>query len=238
MKLKNILLCAAAITLSAVSPAVCGTLDRDAAEDIVKLLVKEFSPEHLEAEFSHDGKKAWVECTGIHIDGLRIESIKLDADLAGVPAESEDANLAELITSSRGELVLLERDVNDYFASGKSSGGFSNLKFKFSPKGFYAEGDFTADISVLKIDLDLTATGKLALESDGVYLSETVITANGSQTSESITDLVLSKVNPLLPFSKIPFPVTFTDLTMKDDRVILTGNPKKIVGKDVHKFSM
>lgn len=238
MKIKNILLCTIALTLSAISPAICGTLSQGTVENVVNLLEKEFSPEQLEAEFSRDGKRAWIECHGVHIDGMRIELIKLDAELARVPAKSEGQELSESITSSRGELVLLERDVNNYFASGKDSSGFSDLKFKFSPQGFYAEGNFSADISFFKINLDLTATGKLSLQTDGVYLSETAITADGTKAPDNITDLVLDKVNPLLPFSKIPFPITFTKLSMKDDRVILTGNPRKIVGKDVYKFNM
>ncbi|MPN12355.1 hypothetical protein SDC9_159673 [bioreactor metagenome] len=140
------------------------------------------------------------------------------------------------MTSSRGEIVLSERDVNDYFASGKSSGGFSELRFKFFPRGYHAEGKFEADLMIIKIKLDLRAEGKLGLRADGVYLEDTVIYAEGRKQPENITELVIGRVNPLLPFAKIPFPVSFSRMTMKNGEALLTGEPKKIAGDNVWRW--
>ena len=81
---------------------------------------------------------------------------------------------------------------------------------------------------IIKINLDLKAKGRLGLKQDGVYLEDTVIYAEGIKQPENITELVTGRVNPLLPFSKIPFPVSFSSMTMKNGEALLTGEPKKI----------
>ena len=89
---------------------------------------------------------------------------------------------------------------------------------------------------IIKIKLDLRAEGKLGLRADGVYLEDTVIYAEGRKQPENITELVTGRVNPLLPFAKIPFPVSFSRMTMKNGEALLTGEPKKIAGDNVWRW--
>ena len=230
MKIKKALICALAMAIIPAAQSFAGEREMAAAREIGSLLREELSPERVEVIVADDGKRAWIECAGAVISGIRIESMKLDAELAELPANIQDGDmeLSHRITSSRGEIVLRERDVNDYFASGKSTGGFSELRFKFSPQGYSAEGKFEADVVIIKINLDLKAKGRLGLKQDGVYLEDTVIYAEGIKQPENITELVTGRVNPLLPFAKIPFPVSFSIMTMKNGEALLTGEPKKI----------
>lgn len=236
MRIKTVIICALALALIPAAQSLAGKREAAAAREIGNLVRTELTPERAEVTVADGGKKAWIECTGACISGIRIESMKLEAELAALPDKiqsSDGIELSRCITSSRGEIALRERDVNDYFASGNSAGGFSELSFKFSPRGYHAEGKFEADIKIIKINLDLKADGGLGLKADGVYLENTAIYAEGMKQPESITKLVINRINPLLPFSKIPFPVSFSRITMSDGKALLTGDPKKIAGGSV-----
>ena len=223
------ILAAAAAALMIAGEACAGTHEADAARMIGEALRDEFSPERINVTVSEGGRRAWAECTGAQISGIRIKKIKLDAIIdpqtAGEAASGEE--MMACIESSKGEITLAERDVNEYFANGEAASGFSGLTFDFTPRGYKAKGRFEADILVMKLNLDLEAEGRLGLKSDGVYLEDTVIYAEGAQQPDSITELVVDRVNPLLSFSEIPFPVEFSRIRMTDDEVTMSGNPRK-----------
>lgn len=225
---KKILAFAAAALMTA-GEACAGTAEADAARKIGEALKNEFSPDRVGVTVADGGRRAWAECGGARISGIRIKEIKIDAaiDPEAMKKAGTGEEIMGCIESSKGEITLSERDVNDYFAKGGGASGFSGLAFDFTPKGYMAEGRFEAELLVLKINLDLKAEGKLALKSDGVYLSDTVIYAEGARQSDAITKLVTDRVNPLLSFSEIPFPVEFSRLSMTGDAVTMSGNPGK-----------
>ena len=225
---KKILALAAAAVMIA-GEASAGTAEADAARKIGEALRNEFSPDRVSVTVSNDGKRAWAECAGAVISGIKIKEIKLDAaiDPEAMKSAETGEEIISCIESSKGEITLAERDVNEYFASGEAASGFSGLAFDFTPKGYKAKGRFEAELLVLKLDLDLKAEGKLGLKSDGVYLEDTVIYAEGARQSDTITDLVTDRRNPLLPFSVIPFPVEFSRIRMTNDAVTMSGNPGK-----------
>ena len=225
---KKILALAAAAVMIA-GEASAGTAEADAARKIGEALRNEFSPDSVSVTVSNDGKRAWAECAGAVISGIKIKEIKLDAaiDPKAMKSAETGEEIISCIESSKGEITLAERDVNEYFASGEAASGFSGLAFDFTPKGYKAKGRFEAELLVLKLDLDLKAEGKLGLKSDGVYLEDTVIYAEGARQSDTITELVTDRVNPLLSFSEIPFPVEFSRIRMTNDVVTMSGNPGK-----------
>lgn len=225
---KKILALAAAAVMIA-GEASAGTTEADAARKIGEALRNEFSPDRVSVTVSNDGKRAWAECAGAVISGIKIKEIKLDAaiDPEAMKSAETGEEIISCIESSKGEITLAERDVNEYFASGEAASGFSGLAFDFTPKGYKAKGRFEAELLVLKLDLDLKAEGKLGLKSDGVYLEDTVIYAEGARQSDTITELVTDRVNPLLSFSEIPFPVEFSRIRMTNDAVTMSGNPGK-----------
>ena len=225
---KKILALAAAAVMIA-GEASAGTAEADAARKIGEALRNEFSLDRVSVTVSNDGKRAWAECTGAVISGIKIKEIKLDAaiDPEAMKSAETGEEIISCIESSKGEITLAERDVNEYFANGEAASGFSGLAFDFTPKGYKAKGRFEAELLVLKLDLDLKAEGKLGLKSDGVYLEDTVIYAEGARQSDTITELVTDRVNPLLSFSEIPFPVEFSRIRMTNDAVTMSGNPGK-----------
>ena len=225
---KKILALAAAAVMIA-GEASAGTAAADAARKIGEALRNEFSPDRVSVTVSNDGKRAWAECAGAVISGIKIKEIKLDAaiDPEAMKSAETGEEIISCIESSKGEITLAERDVNEYFASGEAASGFSGLAFDFTPKGYKAKGRFEAELLVLKLDLDLKAEGKLGLKSDGVYLEDTVIYAEGARQSDTITELVTDRVNPLLSFSEIPFPVEFSRIRITNDAVTMSGNPGK-----------
>ena len=224
---KILALTAAAVMIA--GEASAGTTEADAARKIGEALRNEFSPDSVSVTVSNDGKRAWAECAGAVISGIKIKEIKLDAaiDPEAMKSAETGEEIISCIESSKGEITLAERDVNEYFASCEAASGFSGLAFDFTPKGYKAKGRFEAELLVLKLDLDLKAEGKLGLKSDGVYLEDTVIYAEGARQSDTITELVTDRVNPLLSFSEIPFPVEFSRIRMTNDAVTMSGNPGK-----------
>ncbi len=215
-------------TVAAPSRLYAAEQEKYIAEEIGSLLVSLFQPDSITVKISNGGSFAWAETTGAHIEGIRIEKIKLMAMLKEIPKKirpEDKYELANLIHMSYGELHLKEKDVNDYFLSGVDTRGFSNLHFDFTPKGFRANGLFSAQF-IFKIRIRLRAQGVLGLREDGIYLENTSIFVEGVKQPDGITNMILGKVNPLLPFKKIPFPVYFKKIAMTDTEAVLTSDPK------------
>ncbi|MCE5201140.1 MAG: hypothetical protein LLF78_01305 [Synergistaceae bacterium] len=205
-----------------------GEAEKRVAKEIGGLLIEEFKPDSLKLKISDGGSFIWAEMVGANIEAIRIENMKLRAMLKEAPKQAlsgDKYGLANLIMMSEGEVVLLEKDVNNYFLAGINTKGFSNLKFDFTPEGFSADGIFSAKF-LFTIKIRLKAKGVLGLQADGVYLENTAIYVEGVKQPESLTSMIIGKVNPLLPFKKIPFPVSFKKIKMTDTSAIMTSDPK------------
>ncbi|MGE4445205.1 MAG: LmeA family phospholipid-binding protein [Synergistaceae bacterium] len=206
-------------------------------EAIGKNIAAEFRPES--AAVTVKGQTAWIEINGGTIDGIRIDKMKLLAVLQEVsaPDGSTDSTsyLAQMIKSSKGEVVLAEKDVNDYFKKNENPEGFSGLQFDFKKEGYSASGKFRTKI-IVDMELPISAKGVLGLHDDGVYLENTVIKVEGMSQPEFLTNMIVSKLNPLLEFKDIPFPVTFEKITMTEKAAIMTGEPKEFKGGDTWKW--
>ncbi|MCD7876396.1 MAG: hypothetical protein LUH49_05435, partial [Cloacibacillus porcorum] len=90
MKIKKALICALAMAIIPAAQSFAGEREMAAAREIGYLLREELSPERVEVIVADDGKRAWIECAGAVISGIRIESMKLDAELAELPANIQD----------------------------------------------------------------------------------------------------------------------------------------------------
>lgn len=86
-------------------------------ESIGRNIASEFRPESAVVRIK--GLTAWIEINGGTIDGIRIDKMKLLAVLQEVSAQDGSVDsasyLSQMIKSSKGEVVLTEKDVNDYF---------------------------------------------------------------------------------------------------------------------------
>ena len=201
-------------------------------------LIAVFRPEKATVRIREKAPEAWIEIDGGKIDGIKIEKMRLLAELkpgqAVTSSESEASRLAAMIRDSAGEVVLAEKDINEYFKKNENTDGFSDLVFDFGKDGFTAAGKFRTRI-IVDLDLPISAKGILALRSEAVYLENTVIKVEGMNQPEFLTNMILSRINPLIEFKDIPFPVTFEKVIMTERSVILTGKPKEFKeGKSWH----
>lgn len=222
---------AAILVLVAALPASAGEL-YELAEGIGKMLLNKFEPEAISVSMSSGGSFAWAEAHGARIEEVRVDSLKMRALLKAVPKDfdfSDVDSLAKLILSSQGEAVLLEKDINDYFATGVDTRGFSDLTFDFFPEGYVATGIFSGKF-IIPIRIRLKAKGTLALRNDGIYLDKTSIYVEEIKQPKNLTNMIVGRVNPLLPFSKIPFPVDFKEVVITDDRLVATSGPEPFEG--------
>lgn len=213
------------------APRAEAATNRQLAFSLAEELQRQFSPEVVRVTLDDSKALVYAELEGARISKIRIDKLKLEARLKEGSLEtitSDDPKaLASQIISSRGEMVLLEKDVNDYFDK-NTSGGFSKLKFEFSPQGFKVSGIYEVPF-LFKIRIRLNATGILVLQPDGVYLDKVNIFVENVKQPEAFTEKLVSSVNPLLDFKEIPFPVHFESLKMSTTDVTLTGNPLKLV---------
>jgi hypothetical protein len=211
------------------SPAAYAAVsDMQMARHIASLLGEEFSPESLTVTVRES--RAVAEMRGAVLSRIRIDTMRLDALLTNLdrPLSDDVKSLASLIGYSRGEIVLLERDVNDYFNTNDTR-GFSNLVFDFRPGGFRADGIFSATF-LFTIRIRLAATGVLSLGSDGVYLDDVNIYTEGVKQPDVLTNQVLSRVNPLIEWGSIPFKVEFREISMDGEAARMTGHPRPLEG--------
>ena len=207
------------------------------SETIGKNILAEFLPES--AAVTVKDLTAWIEINGGTIDGIRIEKMRLlsvmQKDYSPDTSAGSSSYLAQMIRSSKGEVVLAEKDVNDYFKNNENPDGFSELHFDFEEDGFTASGKFRAKF-IVDIELPISAKGVLGLRNDGVYLENTIIKIEGISQPEVLTNMILSKLNPLLEFKDIPFPVTFEKILMTEKAAIMTGEPKEFKGGETWKW--
>ncbi|MDR1019773.1 MAG: DUF2993 domain-containing protein [Synergistaceae bacterium] len=207
-------------------PAHAGVTDSEMASHMAYLLGERFYPDSLSVTVKES--RAYAEMRGVTLSGIRIDSMRLDALLAYKDAALSDDvdSLASLIGYSKGELILLEDDVNAYFDENEQR-GFSKLRFDFSPTGFKANGVFSAEF-IFTLRIRLEARGVLELKRDGVYLEDVAIYVENIKQPDSLTKKIVSRVNPLLEFSDIPFKVKFDTMTMSDSSAKMSGSPEKM----------
>ncbi|WP_172634041.1 LmeA family phospholipid-binding protein [Thermanaerovibrio velox] len=185
------------------------------AQWICDALFSRFSPE--EASVTVNGQRAFVTVKGLSLDGVRVERIRLDAKI-----DPSAKDLSSMVLFSRGELLLLEKDINSYFAKNEES-GFRDLRFRLTPSGFEAQGIYSAKF-IFNITVRLKANGVLALKPDGIYLDQVGFFVEGRRQPEFFTNEVLRSLNPILSTSDLPFPVLFKQVQMGDGYVALISD--------------
>ncbi|MCR5335686.1 MAG: hypothetical protein K6E42_03940 [Synergistes sp.] len=228
-KILALLFCAVLIAAAFASLCDARTKEDAAAALIGEKLRDELCPEKIEVQVSKGCQKAWIRCRGSIISGLRVELMELSALLSGtLPADEDLADLAGMISDSNGKMILLENDVNNYFADGHNSSGFSDMRFRFRDKYYTASGRFESDMLFTTIELDINARGTLALRPDGIYLDSTEISVEGKTVHEKLASFITDSINPLLAFGKISFPVRFSSVSISAGRILVDGSPGKI----------
>lgn len=241
MSVKNVLFAAVFIILFQTAPLSASEAEMSVAAGLGGMLIEQFQPEKLEVTVSNGGSFVYAEATGAVIEDMRVEKIRVEAMMKEPPRDiriEKKYELADLIYFSKGEVVLLEKDVNDYFVKNfEDIKGFTNMRCDFSTRGFSASGTFTAKF-IFTFSVNLKATGVLSLRSDGIYLDDTEFFISNVKQPQYIAGQILKEVNPLLEFKEdIPFPVSLKKLTMTDTKVVATGYPKRFSGGEAWSYS-
>ena len=214
--------------------------DERVEETVGKLLVREFNPESIFVQATNGGSFLYAKATGIMLEGVRIESISISAMMKGMPDKQHTQDkygLADMIYMSRGEIVLLTKDVNDYFKRTMDDiKGFKNLTCNFSKDGFKISGVYTAKF-IFTFNIKLSAIGRLGIKEDGLHVVDTNFYIDGVKQPEMITKRLLQEINPLIKKKKIPLPIAFKEINMNGERVVITGNPQPLSSGSVWKYS-
>lgn len=212
-------------------------------EKVGKLLVNEFDPERITVQATGGGSFLYANVTGMVIEGVRIESVSLYAMMKEPPNNIKEGDkdvkykLADLIHYSRGEVVLLEKDFKDYTSKEiEDIKGFKNLDCDFSKNGIRVSGSYTATF-LFTFNIRMEVLSRLAFNDNGLNLTETSLYVAGVKQPEYITSQLIQRINPLIAKEKIPFPVRITDIKFKEDRIVITGNPKPLKDANVWNYS-
>ena len=202
-------------------------------ERVGRFLVDEFNPERVSVQATEGGSFMYAHANGIDIEGMRLESISLYAlmksDFPGSDLKDKDKyEIADMIYMSRGELVILEKDVHDYCRKEMEDiKGFRDMKIDFNKDGFKFSGVYTAKF-LFTFNFRLSATARVSYDANGLNLTDVKLFINNVQQPDSLSKLLTDKVNPLINPEKIPFPVKVTDIIYKDDRIVFTGHPQEL----------
>lgn len=205
-------------------PAQALPEDSEVAQRLADALFNRFAPEYIAVTVN--GDRSFVDAKGLLLDGVRVQSIRLDARI-----DPTMDKLESMVRFSRGELTLLERDINSHFAKNEES-GFKDLRFTLTPMGFEAQGTYSARI-IFNINIRLKAQGQLALKPDGIYLEQVAFFVEGRRQPELFTQEVLKSLNPILSTSDLPFPVIFKGIRMDQGSVSLYSDLIPLEGAKV-----
>ena len=230
-----LLFAAAAVLMPGASSA-----DMRIEEEVGHFLVKEFDPESIVVQATNGGSFLYAKATGIVIEGVRIDSISMSAMMKEPPknvARQDPYKLADLIYMSWGEVIIKENDIADYCRKEvEDIKGFTDLKCDFTPDGIHLSGIYTAKF-LFTFKIRLAAVTKVAFDDSGLYLTNAKFFINGVKQPDAMTDGLLKEINPLIKREKIPFPVRITKIYTTDDKIVLTGNPKKFTTDNVWKYT-
>lgn len=202
-------------------------------EKVGRFLIHEFNPDDIEVQATGGGSFMYTQAHGIKIEGVRIESISLSAmmksDFPGSDIEHKDKyELADMIYMSKGEVVVLQKDVDEYCRQElEDIKGFNNLKIDFRNNGIVFSGIYTAKF-IFDFDIRLKATANVIFDKNGLNLTNVKLYINNVQQPESLAKLLTNKINPLIEPEKIPFPISKTKIITQDDRLIATGYPRSL----------
>ena len=236
-KYKNII--ALLFLAAALLPGVAFA-DMRIEEEVGHFLVKEFDPESIVVQATDGGSFLYAKASGIIIEGVRIESISMSAMMKEPPKNVEGKDpykLADLIYMSWGEVIIKEKDIADYCRQETEDiKGFTDLKCDFTPEGIHISGVYTAKF-LFTFKIRLSAITKVAFDNTGLYLTNAKFFINGVKQPDVMTDGLLKEINPLIKREKIPFPVRITMIYTTNDRIVLTGSPKKLTTDNVWKYT-
>ncbi len=170
-----------------------------------------------------------MNCRGLFIEGLRIESLMVDARdiLIDMQALREESRFSlSHIGQGQAELVIGQDDLNRYVSGLK--GVPKSVLIELSPGRVSVKGD----VSVAGIDIPVNLDGEFVAEENGTRLSYEInnIQVGGARLPSIISDGLMRGLDFSLDMSSLPIPVIISDISMEDKIVRITGRTPSDAG--------
>lgn len=163
-----------------------------------------------------------MNCKGLFIEGLRIESLMVDASdiLIDMQALREESRFSlSHIGQGQAELVIGQDDLTRYVHGLK--GVPESVLIELSPGRVGVKGD----VSVAGIDIPVNLDGEFVAERNGTRLSYQInnIQVGGARLPSIIRDGLMRGLDFSLDMSSLPIPVIISDISMEDKIVRIIG---------------
>lgn len=163
-----------------------------------------------------------IDCTGLWVEGLRVESLMIDARdiIIDMQALREEGKFfLSQIGQGRADLVIGENDLTMYVKGLK--GIPESVLVELAPGRVTVKGD----VSVAGISIPVNVDGEFVPEQEGTALAYRInnIQIAGAKLPSVITDGLLSSLSFSLDISDLPVPVVISGVSMEDDILRITG---------------
>ncbi len=163
-----------------------------------------------------------IDCRGLFIEGLRIESLMIDASdiLIQREALAEKSSLVlSHIGQGQAEVVLTEDDLTSYVRG--LDGVPDSVLVELNPGQVTVRGH----VNVAGMDIPVELEGEFVAEQGGACLSYAIshIRIGNAMLPSIITDGFLSGLSFSLDMSSLPIPVVISDVIMEDKIVSILG---------------
>jgi hypothetical protein len=163
-----------------------------------------------------------IDCKGLFIEGLRIESVIVDASdiLIDMKALREESRFSlSHIGQGQAELVIGQDDLNRYVSGLK--GVPDSVVIELSPGRVVVKGD----VSVAGIGIPVSVDGKFVADREGTRLGYEIsdIHVGGARLPSIISDGLMRGLDFSVDMSSLPVPVIISDISMEDKIVRITG---------------
>lgn len=177
-------------------------------------------------------KSVSINCEGLFVEGLRIESLMVDASdiLIDMQALREERSFSlSHIGQGQAELVIDQNDLTSYVRGLK--GVPKSVLIELSPGRVTVKGD----VSVAGIDIPVNLDGEFVQEQRGTRLSYQInnIQVGGARLPSIISDGLMRSLDFSLDMSSLPIPVIISDISMEDRIVRITGRTPGNAGEGI-----
>ncbi len=175
-------------------------------------------------------KSVSMNCRGLLIEGLRIESLMVDASdiLIDMQALRDESRFSlSHVGQGRAELVISQDDLNRYVNVLK--GVPKSVLVELSPGRVSIKGD----VSVAGIDIPVSLDGEFVADQNGTRLSYEIknIHLGGARLPSIIRDGLMRGLDFSLDMSSLPIPVIISEINMEDGIVRIVGRTPDDTGE-------
>ncbi|NLS44972.1 MAG: DUF2993 domain-containing protein [Firmicutes bacterium] len=169
-----------------------------------------------------------IDCKGFPMEGLRIESIVLDASNILIDMQAlvkEKRLIISRVEKGKAEIMVMENDLNKYIRD--LEGVPESVHIQLNPGQIVIKGY----IDVAGIGVPVNIDGGLVIEKDGTCLNYTVdhIRLGSAALPSIITDRLLKGLNLSLDMAQLPIPAIIKYANVEDGALRIIGSISSIL---------